>query len=123
MAPTFFNVYTNDQLIGKETQHFAYANDLAVMTQGDKIEMVENKLEKMLEILGQYDHKNLKPNPSKTQIYAFHLCNKQVNRKIKVKWQGEFLEHCDTTTYLGMTLDRTFIYKNHCETTQTNGLE
>jgi len=69
MAPTLFNVYTNDQPIGEETQHFAYADDLAVMAQGDNFEMVENKLEEMLETLGQYYHRNhLKPNPSKTQV-------------------------------------------------------
>lgn len=116
MASKLFNVYTIDQPIGEETEHFAYADDLAVMAKGDNFEMVEKKLEEMLETLGQYYHRNhLKPNPSKTQVCVFHLCNKQVNRKIKVKCQGEFLEHCNTPTYLGVIIDRTLAYKNHCE--------
>jgi len=74
--------------------NIAYADDLAVMTQVEHFEMVNNKLVKMLGTLGQYYHRNqLKPNPSKTQICAFNLRNKQANRQIKVKWQGEFLEH------------------------------
>jgi len=46
MTPTLFNVHINDQPIGEETQHFKYADDPAVMTQGDNFEMVEIKLEK-----------------------------------------------------------------------------
>lgn len=91
MAPTLFNVYTNDQPIGEQTQHFAYTDanvhiHLIVMAQCDNIEMVENKLEIMLKTLEQYYHRNhLKSNPSKTQVYAFHLRDKQTNRKKKVK--------------------------------------
>lgn len=64
MAPTLFNVYTNDQPIGEDSQHFVCANDLAVMAQGDNFEMVENKLEKIEDELkdvlsGKFDtHQN-----------------------------------------------------------------
>lgn len=77
------------------------------------------EFKKMLKILGQYHHRNhVKPNPSKTRVCVFHLRNKQANRNIKAKWQEEFLEHCDTPTYLGVTLDRTLAQKNLCEKAQ-----
>lgn len=86
MIPTDFDVHTNDQSIGKETQHITYANDLAVMAKSDSFEMVENKLETMSETLGQlYPRNHLKPIPSKTQVGTLNLHNNQANRKIKIK--------------------------------------
>jgi len=43
MSPIFFNDYTNDQLLKKETEHFVYVDDLAVLVQGDNFENVKNK--------------------------------------------------------------------------------
>ncbi|KAE9524319.1 hypothetical protein AGLY_015358 [Aphis glycines] len=120
LAPTLFNIYTNDQPISTDNniKHYVYADDSAIAVQEDSFEAVETKLSKTLDRLGNYYRANyLKPNPSKTNVSAFHLRNKQANRKLIVKWEDVELTHCSTPTYLGVTLDRALTYKTHCEKT------
>jgi len=72
-----FNVYTNDQPRDNETKHFLYADDLAVAARGRNFEEVEAKIQETLNKLATYYHQNhLKPNPTKTQVYAYHLKTK-----------------------------------------------
>lgn len=74
LAPTLFNIYTNDQPIHDETRQFIYADDTAIAGQGKTFEEVEIKIMRALEKLSAYYSKNqLKPNPSKTEVCAFHL--------------------------------------------------
>lgn len=44
-VPIIFNVYTNDKPIGKEIEHFIYADDLMAMAQD--FETIENMLEEL----------------------------------------------------------------------------
>ncbi|KAK9687031.1 hypothetical protein QE152_g36758 [Popillia japonica] len=58
------------------------------------------------------------PNPSKTQVCAFHLKNKDARRELEIHLRGERLEHCMTPRYLGVTLDRTLSFRQHCINTK-----
>jgi len=117
-----FNVYTNDQPICDRTKHFIYADDLALTAQGLKFEIVENALKKTLEELTRYYYTNrLKPNPTKTQVCAFHLRNRDAKRKLMIKWNGVDLEYCDHPKYLGVYFDRSLTYKTHFEQTKAKG--
>jgi hypothetical protein len=112
LAPTLSNIYTNDQPIAKDNniKHYVYVDDLAIAVQEDSFEAVEAKLSTTLDRIGNYYRSNyLKPNPSKTSVCAFHLRNKQANRKLIVKWEDVELTHCSSPTYLGVT--------THCEKT------
>lgn len=40
LAPTHFNIYTNDQPTNLNTKHFLYADDLAITTQKGTFEEV-----------------------------------------------------------------------------------
>jgi len=74
LAPTLFNIYTNDQPIFPDYRHFTYADDLALSSQHQTFEEVEISLTGDLKTLGTYYNQNrLTPNPSKIQIGAFHL--------------------------------------------------
>lgn len=64
--------------------------------------------------MSEYCGKNfLKPNPTKTRVCAFHLKNRQVDRKPKIEWQRKELENSAHPTYLGVTQDRSLTYKHH----------
>lgn len=96
-----------------------YADDLAVTAQASTFEAVEGKLSNTLKMLTEYYIQNqLRPNPSKTQVCAFHLRNKEANRTLKVSWLGEILGHTEHPVYLGVTMDRTLSFKNHCTKTK-----
>jgi len=74
LAQILFNIYTNDQPISPNTKHFLYADDVAITAQCTTFEHTEEYLTKALEDLSTcYVENQLKPNPSKTQLCAFHL--------------------------------------------------
>ncbi|KAK9679133.1 hypothetical protein QE152_g40250 [Popillia japonica] len=92
---------------------------VAVAAQGPDFTGVDEKLEVALEELATYYQKNqLKPNPSKTQVCAFHLKSNDARRKLEIHWRGERLEHCTTPRYLGVTLDRSLSIRQHCINTK-----
>lgn len=55
----------------------------------------------------------LKPNPTMTQICAFHLKNRLASRKLDIIWEGVKLEHTPYTKYLSVTLDKSLNFKEH----------
>lgn len=118
LSPLLFNIYTNDQPILLSAKHFIYADDLAIAVQSRTFETVENLLENALSEMSTYYLKNfLRPNPTKTQVCAFHLRSREARRKLTVKWEGCNIEHTEKPKYLGVTLDRSLTYKYHCENT------
>ena len=65
------------------------------------------------ELKEYYKINNLKANPSKTQVCAFHLNNRHANKKLNNIWDGQQLQHCDNPVYLSVTLDRSLIFEEH----------
>jgi hypothetical protein len=119
LSPILYNIYTNDQPIPNDTRLFMYADDTAVAVQGSTFQEISQKLSNSLEVLAiYYDNNYLKPNPSKTQVCAFHLCSREAGVELDVTWRGDRLEHCKTPKYLGVTLDRTLSFKQHCLNTK-----
>ncbi len=55
----------------------------------------------------------LRPNPGKTVVSAFHLCNKYANRKLRIIFDGVELKHEFHPKYLGITLDRTLSFNEN----------
>jgi|UniRef100_A0A2S2R3L9 hypothetical protein len=77
LAPTLFNLYTNDQPIPEDKRHFLYADDLAMTAQDISFEKVKINETKIVESMNfYYSNNQLKPYPSKTQICCFHLRNR-----------------------------------------------
>lgn len=119
LAPSLFNIYTNDQPIYPYAKHFVYADDLGIAVKGKTFGEVERKLEEALNLMGKYYKENsLKPNPAKTQVCAFHLNTHKARKKLNVSWEGQVLEHTEKAKYLGVVLDRTLTYKDHCRNTR-----
>ena len=65
-----------------------------------------------------YDTNQLRANPSKSQVCAFHLRNREAKRELNVVWNGTRLSNTTTPVYLGIHLDRTLCYKTHIEKTK-----
>ena len=120
LSPLLFNVYTNDQPLPVATNSFIYADDLCLTTQQKTSEQVETTLASGLNELGAYYKENqLPPNPAKTQLTAFHLNNRHADRKLNVTCNGTKLDHTHSPVYLGITLDHSLTYRNHCMKTRT----
>ena len=114
LAPTLFNIYTNDQPEFADIRRFIYADDLCLATQSRSFKTIERRLTDALETLTEYYTKNsLNANPGKTQVCAFHLNNHQAHTQLNVKWNGQTLENDNFPIYLGVTLDRTLSFAEH----------
>ena len=114
LAPTLFNIYTNDQPVFEAIRRFIYADDLCLATQAKDFKTIEARLSKALNILTEYYKENsLNANPGKTQVCAFHLNNHEADTKLNITWNGQMLENVRFPVYLGVTLDRTLSYKEH----------
>lgn len=57
-------------------------------------------------------------NPMEAQTCAFHLRNKQASRQLQVRWSSVDLEHWKNPKYLGVTLDQSLTFKQHCLNTK-----
>ena len=106
LAPLLFNIYTNDQPKSEDTCRFIYADNLGVAAQDSEFRIVEERFSNTLdELTPYYEENHLRANPSKTQVCAFHLRNREVKRQWNVTWSGTVLENCELPVYLGVTLD------------------
>ena len=114
LAPTLFNIYTNDQPEFPDIRRFIYADDLCLATQSNSFEIIEQRLNDALSHLTDYYNRNsLNANPGKTQVCAFHLNNHIAKNRLKIRWNGQDLESNDYPVYLGVTLDRTLSFSEH----------
>lgn len=78
-------------------------------------EKVEEKLPLALKNISEYYNENgVKPNPSKINVCAFHLKNRQTRRRLNIIWDAVSLKHCEMPHYLGVTQDQTLTFKRHC---------
>ena len=114
-----FNIYTNDQPVHADTRSFIYADDLCIASQGNDFNDIEASLTSALNTMTTYsDTNHLRANPSKTQVCAFHLRNREAKRELNVVWNGTRLSNTITPVYLDVHLDRTVCYKTHIEKTK-----
>ena len=78
LALMLFNIYTNDQPVHADTRSFIYAGDLCIASQGNDFKDIEASLTSALNTMTTYYNTNqLRANPSKTQVCAFHLRNRE----------------------------------------------
>ena len=62
---------------------------------------------------GDSKQSRLKLSHTKTVTAAFHLNNREAIRELKVYNNDRFLPFCQTPTYLGVKLDRSFTFRHH----------
>jgi len=117
LAPTLFNLYTNDLPVTL-CRRFAYADDICCTMQAETFAELECVLTADIARITRYCQQwRLKPSVSKTVASAFHLQNTRAARELTVLMNGQRLKHDFTPVYLGVTLDRTLSYKTHLSKT------
>ena len=91
LSPILFNIYTNDQLHHIGTRSFIYADHLCVTAQQPSFVEVERTIEESQSKLTLYNRSNnLRANPDKAQVTAFHLRNEEnVKGEIEQDRSGE----------------------------------
>jgi len=95
---------------------FIYADDVCLAAQSTDRTRIETTLTEDLSKVAEYCKVwRLKPNPRKTVVGYFHLANKKSHEKLEVKLEDTVLKHEACPVYLGVTLDRSLSYKQHCE--------
>lgn len=101
-----------------QSRKYIFADDFALADQAKTFMELEFALSYDLDTMRRFFEKwRLRPNPSKTIVSSFHLCNAQANRKLRVLFDGEELKHDFFPKYLGMTLDRPLTYKENSSQT------
>ncbi len=94
LAPSLFNIYTNDQPVYQNIRWYIYAADLCIAIQSNSFTLIEERPSNTLNIHSTYYKKwHLNVNPSKTQVCAFHFRNHLANRKLRIRWGNAELEH------------------------------
>ena len=114
---------TSTQMINCKTcrPNDLYADDLWITCQDTRFDHVEETLSNALNPLKEYYNykiNNLKANPSQTQVRACYLKNRYANKKLNIIWNGQQLQHCDNSVYLGVKLDRSLKFKEHVTKTK-----
>lgn len=113
LSPLLFALYIAD-IPETKSHKFGYADDRALATSSTDIKETETILTEDLHTLSVYFRKwRLKPNPSKTEVSCFHLSNLLANRKLNIIFENQLVNHNFNPKYLGITLDRTFVFKEH----------
>jgi hypothetical protein len=117
LAPTLFNLYTNDLPVTK-SRKFIYADDICLGTQAHTFVELECSLTSDMARMAEYCYRwHLTPSVSKTVSSVFHLHNASASRELSVVLNGKRLKHDPQPVYLGVTLDRTLSYKEHLQKT------
>jgi len=115
LVPLLFNIYISD-LPTTICRKCAYADDLAIMHADGDWQAVEGALSKDMARLGEYlQTLKLKLSTTKTVSAVFHLNDKEAKRELKVNFNYKTLPFCSEPKYLGVTLDRSLMYRPHLE--------
>ena len=104
LAPTLFNIYTNDQPEFPDIHRFLYVDFLCLTTQCNIFETIEQRLNDTINHLtNYYNRKSLNTNPGKNKVCAFYLNNHIDNNKLKIRWNGQGLASNDYPVHVGVT--------------------
>ena len=93
---------------------FTYADDLALLHSSGNWKDLEATLSQDMSTLSAYLQTwRLKLSHTKTVTAAFQLNNREAKRELKVYNNGRILPFCPTSTYLGVKLDRSLMFRHH----------
>ena len=87
------------------TRKFAYADDIALATQGTSMNVLSSTPTADLKVMNDYlVYWHLHLNTAKSTVTAFHLNNSLAKVELQVSCQGKLVKHENYPRYLGVTL-------------------
>lgn len=110
-----FLIYVNDLPKTISKTCVLYADDISIVIPTDKSEELQQEIGQSLRVIDKWlDEHGLKLNLAKTKIMQFHPYQKQP-LKINIDYKQNKLETVQSSTLLGVELDRNFNWKPHVE--------
>lgn len=123
LSPILFNLYTVPlhQIVQEGCELIQFADDLAVLVNGDTMNEISHKANNFLSRLKKVlDSLNLKINASKSAAIVF---SKKNSTSLKIKIDREQIEINNTHLYLGYTLDKMLTHRKHIENIRRKGAQ
>ena len=99
----------------KHNRSFIHADHPAAIAQGKNELEVEEKLKCLLELSQYYKADRLKANPGKTVSCKFHWNKRKTSQTLELRWNDVKTERDAGLKNLGVALDRTLGFKQHCQ--------
>jgi len=120
LALTLFSLYINNLPVTR-SRRFIYADHTCCALQAQTFSETECTLTADLAHLAKYCQLwRLKPSTFKTVTSVFHLHNNRSRCELNVNMNGQRLKHDPYPVYLGVTLDRTLLYRQHLSRSAAN---
>ena len=116
LAPMLYNHYTADFPATTSTKYM-YADDVALMAATSTFKQADTTLRQDMAVIQTFLRSwRLKLSTNKTVSSTFHLKNHRANYRPKIYLNNQQLLRTEANPkYLGVSLDRTLIFKHHLD--------
>lgn len=120
IGPSLYTVYTSDLPPLPDGCFLSlFADDTAILCKGRATLTAKNKLQQSLDLISDYSKTwKIKINSSKTNSILFTYNNSPSlvpPTHCRVVMDGSIIEWSDEVVYLGLTLDRMLLFRNHVD--------
>lgn len=113
LSPTLLNLYISDMPNTTAKKIQFVDDDLALAYQARSFEVWKGPNCRLRYNGSLFRNWRSKPNPSKTEISAYHHNNREALRKLNITSENVPVEHNPYPKYLSVTLNRTLTFKIH----------
>lgn len=117
LGPTLFSLYINDiKSAVKDCSINLFADDTLLYDSGKDIKVIENNLNKNLQMIDKWMSINsLKSNSSKSKCMLIKNVRSNINQNLNINMSGERLEQVVEMKYLGVIVDNKLNFKAHAQ--------
>lgn len=121
LSPILYSIYVSDLKLDRFTDSACYADDTAAYTSANRTITICKRLQRSLSRIEKYyDKWKIKINPAKTQAIIFPFNNQRRRIPTTALTLGNIpIEYSGSVKYLGVTLDRKLIFREHIDQIRT----
>ncbi|XP_043241035.1 uncharacterized protein LOC122391303 [Amphibalanus amphitrite] len=125
-SPALFNLFINDITddFPPGVSASLYADDLAIWCSDRDVSAAETKVQRALDSLEEWARRwKMVVSLEKTTSIIFTLDPAEARREAALHFQGQPVKFSPTTTFLGITLDRSLTFTGHVKTIKAKMLQ